>query len=94
MTNTNHSMPKGQSDEHYTPKSLFHTLGVTFDLDVASPHTQPNSGASKWFCKCCADGLKSDWFGNVWMNPPYSSPTEWVDRFIAHGGGDCIASNN
>jgi len=87
MTNTNHSIPKGQSDEHYTPKALFDKLNIKFDLDVASPHEQPNSGAQSWFCKCCNDGLKADWFGNVWMNPPYSSPTEWVDKFIAHGQG-------
>jgi len=87
MTNTNHLKPKGQSDEHYTPKSLFEALEVVFDLDVASPHTQPNSGASSWFCKCCTDGLEAAWHGNVWMNPPYSNPTQWVDRFIEHGGG-------
>ena len=87
MTNVNNLMPKGKSDEHYTPKSLFEALGVTFDLDVASPHESTNSGAKTWFCKCCSDGLIDAWFGNVWMNPPYSSPTAWVDRFIEHGGG-------
>jgi len=37
MTNTNHLKPKGQSDEHYTPKSIFSALNVVFDLDVAAP---------------------------------------------------------
>lgn len=87
MTNRNHSLPKGTSDEHYTPRSLFEQLNIKFDLDVAAPHEQPNSMADKWFCKCCSDGLTQNWFGNVWMNPPYSSPTEWVDKFIAHGQG-------
>jgi hypothetical protein len=33
------------------------------------------------------DGLASDWFGLVWMNPPYSKPTPWADKFIEHGNG-------
>ena len=87
MTSMNNSLPKGTSDEHYTPKQLFVDLKVKFDLDVASPHEQPNSQADKWFCKCCYDGLTENWFGNVWMNPPYSSPSAWVERFINHGQG-------
>ena len=85
MTNTNHSLPKGTSDEHYTPKVLFEILGVNFDLDVASP--VGGSGiAPKWFDKSI-DGLSQEWFGNVWMNPPYSNPTPWVEKFVAHSGG-------
>ena len=87
MTNTNHSLPKGQSDEHYTPKSLFAALNVQFDLDVCAPHENTNSSAKSWFCKCCNDGLTTDWHGNVWMNPPYSAPTEWVNKFVQHGQG-------
>ena len=87
MTNTNHYLPKGTSDEHYTPKSLFNGLQIEFDLDVCAPHEKTNSGAKQWFCKCCKDGLISDWFGNVWMNPPYSQPTAWVEKFIKHGKG-------
>jgi hypothetical protein len=74
MTNTNHSLPKGQSDEHYTPKHLFERLNVTFDLDVASPPGGSNVPASTYFTKL-EDGLARQWFGNVWMNPPYSNPT-------------------
>ena len=85
MTNTNHYLPKGTSDEHYTPKILFEILNVKFDLDVASP--SGGSGiAPKWFDKNM-DGLSQEWFGNVWMNPPYSNPTPWVEKFIKHGGG-------
>jgi hypothetical protein len=85
MTNTNHLLPKGSSDEHYTPKSLFETLGVKFDLDVAAPIG--GSGiAEKYFDKE-TDGMAQEWFGNVWMNPPFSNPTPWVEKFINHGGG-------
>ena len=87
MTNVNHKMPKGTSDEHYTPKEVFETLQVRFDLDVASPHAGSHVNAEKWFCKCCHDGLLENWIGNVWMNPPFSNPTPWVRRFIDHGQG-------
>jgi len=34
-----------------------------------------------------SDGLKSKWWGNVWMNPPYSEPTPWVEKFLDHKQG-------
>jgi hypothetical protein len=86
MTNTNHSLGKGQSDEHYTPKHLFDALKIVFDLDVASPPNGSNVPAVYYYDKS-ADGLVQKWFGNVWMNPPYSNPTPWVDRFIIHKQG-------
>jgi len=87
MTNTNHTITKGQSDEHYTPRALFVELGISFDLDVAAAHEGTNATTNRWFCKCCSDGLADPWIGNVWMNPPYSNPTPWVDKFIQHGNG-------
>lgn len=86
MTNTNHNLPKGTSDEHYTPKHLFDALGITFDLDVASPPNGSNVPTKRYFDKSI-DGLAQEWVGNVWMNPPYSNPTPWVERFIAHNYG-------
>lgn len=86
MTNTNHSLGKGQSDEHYTPAQLFDALRLEFDLDVASPKNGSHVPAKKLFHKEM-DGLKQDWWGNVWMNPPYSNPTPWVDKFLDHHFG-------
>jgi len=75
------------SDDHYTPAWIFETLGLTFDLDVASP-----PGGIPWiparrFYTMEDDGLSQPWEGLIWMNPPYSSATEWVRRFIEHGNG-------
>ena len=86
MTNTNHYLPKGTSDEHYTPKHLFEALNVEFDLDVAAPIGGSNVPANKYYTKE-NDGLISEWFGNVWMNPPYSNPSPWVDKFLDHQQG-------
>ena len=74
-------------DEHYTPKFIFEQLRLTFDLDVAAPW-----GGVDWIPAITyfdeeADGLAQNWYGRVWMNPPYSSPTAWVSKFIAHGNG-------
>ena len=86
MTVKYNNVPKGTSDEHYTPKHLFDALNIQFDVDVAA---SPNNGyvpAKQYFNKEI-NGLAQVWVGNVWMNPPYSNPTPWVDRFIAHRQG-------
>jgi len=75
------------SDEWYTPKSFFDDLGVEFDLDVCAPCSgAPWVPAKKYYC-LDNDGLKQDWKGLVWMNPPYSSPQQWVEKWLNHGNG-------
>ena len=78
-------MPK--NDECYTPKWIFETLGITFDLDVAHPINQLEHVPAHKRLTIEDDGLTSDWTGNVWMNPPYSKPKPWVEKFISHGKG-------
>lgn len=75
------------SDQHFTPSSIFEKLNLTFDLDVAAYHSQNHVPAKAIYCKCCHDGLKESWSGLVWMNPPYSKPTPWVEKFLAHANG-------
>lgn len=34
------------------------------------------------------DGLNNEWFGRVWLNPPYGRDTpRWIRRMIRHGNG-------
>lgn len=77
----------GTSDDYYTPPYIFEALGVTFDMDVSAP-----PGGVPWIparrsIDVIEDGLATPWEGLVWCNPPYSDPTPWIDKFIAHAHG-------
>lgn len=74
------------SDDYLTPRWVFDALGLEFDLDVAAPPWDTHVPAARKFTKA-DDGLGQPWKGRVWMNPPYSRTTPWVDRFIAHANG-------
>ena len=75
------------SDECYTPRSLFDQLDIEFDLDPASCPKELSSVPARRIYTIEDDGLSQPWQGRVWLNPPYSNPTPWVDRFLKHGHG-------
>ena len=84
-----HWETSGASDEWYTPKFVFDALGETFDLDVAAPQRDTFVPAR---CRFTAtdDGLRCNWRGFVWMNPPFggrNSLAPWLGKFFAHGNG-------
>ena len=77
----------GTSDDYYTPPHIFEALGLTFDMDVSAP-----PGGVPWIparrsIDVIEDGLATPWVGLVWCNPPYSNPSPWIDKFIAHNHG-------
>ena len=75
------------NDELYTPKWIFQAINLDFDLDVCAPEQGPlNTPAAKWF-SIKDDGLTQQWFGRVFMNPPFSKPSVWVDKWLDHGNG-------
>jgi hypothetical protein len=87
MTVKYNTAPKGTSDEHYTPKEIFEALKIVFDVDVAAPVGGSSWVPAKSFLDKEIDGLKVNWVGNVWMNPPYSNPSPWVAKFLNHKQG-------
>ncbi|TIX28891.1 DNA N-6-adenine-methyltransferase [Mesorhizobium sp.] len=78
----------GKSNDWYTPAYIFAALGCEFDLDVAHPATAKTHVPAKQFIS--ANSLEQDWFGFIWMNPPFgarNSLSTWLDKFFAHGNG-------
>lgn len=77
-----------KSVEWYTPSWVFEELDTVFDLDPASPHDMESAVPAIRKLTIFDDGLKSEWSGKVWLNPPYGKETPlWVNRMIAHNDG-------
>jgi phage N-6-adenine-methyltransferase len=82
------SSPDGKPDwwtsDHWaTPwpivRALESDLG-TFDLDACCV---PDTAKAPRFYTPMEDGLAQRWFGRVWLNPPYSNVTPWLEKAIA-----------
>lgn len=68
-----------------TPKWITDALGH-FDLDpCAGEHT--NIADFNMWDGWGHDGLKLDWFGFVWCNPPFSQKDLWTKKMLEHGNG-------
>lgn len=72
--------------EWLTPPDLVKKLG-DFDLDPCTPVNPPFVHAKTNF-NINDDGLKKQWFGRVYMNPPYGKGMEkWMEKLKIHGNG-------
>lgn len=76
-------------NEWYTPaqyvESARRVMG-SIDLDPASSEiANKRVGATTIFTKD-DDGLSMDWFGNIWMNPPYAQPliSQFIEKLTAN----------
>ena len=74
-------------DEYYTPFYIFEKLDFVFDLDVAAPVEDLSHVTASASYNVNIDGLKADWYGTIWMNPPFSKAKPWVEKFISHNNG-------
>ena len=82
-----HVVNNSKDDEWYTPSKYIEAarevLG-TIDLDPASnDFANQTVKASTYFTEEI-NGLEQEWFGNVWMNPPYSTAllTKFADKLV------------
>lgn len=75
------------NDELYTPKAIFDKLGLHFDLDVASGLNENIAVPTNNRFTIEDDALVQDWYGRVWMNPPFSKPSPWAHKWLEHGNG-------
>lgn len=75
-----------KTDVWLTPPEILRSLGE-FDLDPCSPIARPWNTANKHYT-IEDDGLALDWFGQVWLNPPYGKVIgQWMKKMSTHGQG-------
>lgn len=82
-----HTNATVNNDECFTPPDIFEQLATRFDLDVASPE-----GGVSWiptadYLTKEQDALTTEWYGRVWMNPPFSLVSKFAPKFQQHGNG-------
>lgn len=77
---------RGQNDEWITPPYLIDQLGP-FDLDPCADVHQPwPCATTQWIFEDM--GLMRQWFGRVWLNPPYGPESpHWLAKLAAHNNG-------
>lgn len=83
MADFTHEKYQNQTDEWATPRTLTRPLADAvggFDLDPASgaedePHADVQFTAED-------DGLRQDWFGKVFCNPPFSDKDDWLKKAV------------
>lgn len=81
-----------KSDQWLTPPELVQSLGE-FDLDPCTPIQRPWDTAKQHF-NINDDGLQQQWFGRVWMNPPFSNIAPWMMKIAAHKNGIALVPNS
>ena len=86
MSLSSHQSSRMKNDEWLTPPEIIHSLGV-FDLDPCSPICRPWNTARNHFC-ILDNGLTKEWFGRVWLNPPFGSQAKhWLKKMAEHKNG-------
>lgn len=74
-------------NEWYTPEQYIElarqVLGE-IDLDPASNHAAQEFVSAKYYFTAEDDGLDREWFGRVWLNPPYAQPliAQFVNKMV------------
>lgn len=84
MNATFEGMTSTGTDVWLTPPHILKELGG-FDLDPCSPIDRHWDTAKKHYT-IIDDGLKQEWSGRVWCNPPYGRQAHrWIKRCADHG---------
>lgn len=81
---SHHRPNEGKSNDWLTPPEIVAALGP-FDLDPCASRRQPwRTAETQWTSR----GLDREWFGSVWLNPPYGPHVwEWLEKLAEHGCG-------
>ena len=75
------------TQEWLTPPTIIQSLGE-FDLDPCSPVDRPWSTAKTHYT-ILDDGLRQEWFGRVWLNPPFDRKVvdQWIRKMAERNNG-------
>lgn len=87
-----HQSAAALSTTWLTPPAIIEALGQ-FDLDpCAAPAPRPWPTARVMNSEIDDDGLAMQWFGRVWLNPPYTSSEidAWLRKLADHGQGTSL----
>lgn len=85
-------MPLAQKDDWTTPQWLFDELNAKHNFTLDAAASSFNHLCSEWFGldhpdPTRRDGLNADWYGNVWVNPPYGRViSQWAAKMDAYKG--------
>lgn len=82
-----HVINNSTDNEWYTPEhyiELARQVMESIDLDPASNDFANETVKATEYYTEEDDGLKQEWFGNIWMNPPYSTALlqKFADKLI------------
>lgn len=83
-------MMTSSTDLWATPQEFFDELNATwhFNLDCCA---LPENAKCEMYYTPEQDGLKQDWNGTVWMNPPYGREIgKWVKKAYSEAQNGCI----
>lgn len=78
---------KGKTDSWLTPLYIIEGLGNNFDLD---PCGFKDHKTAKRIIQLPQCGLKENWTGKVWLNPPYSEWKLWLNKMVLHRNGSVL----
>ena len=89
MTLGSHQRSVGKSQVHITPRWIIDKLGP-FDLDPCAAKIRPwNCASVNWCGIPTTNGLEEDWYGFVWLNPPFNryEVGQWIAKLAEHNNG-------
>lgn len=77
MGNFDKNVFSSKKQDYSTPQDLFNLLNAEFHFTLDVCADECNHKAPTWFDEE-SDGLKQNWIGTCWMNPPYNDKKKWI----------------